>query len=253
MSYIVTEGIRQTGIAEGVCMMKGEGPWKELSPESYRAYESLGRLLGGADPANMVRPCQKHTSHILKVDASMGGMGVVRKAPEPAADGLITDLPGMVLCVITADCVPVTLVDPVRKTVGIVHSGWKGTASEISARALQMMTEEYGTDPSDVIISVGPHICGKCYEVGAELIPRFEENFSPEDVKSFFIPKSNGKYLLDMSRAILCSLLKEGVSEKKVHVSPLCTYEDSNLYSYRRSMKAGEAFTRQNLSAVVLL
>ena len=258
MRYIDMEGINETGMARGICSLKGEGPWKDTGPAGYQAYLGLGQALAGEDkpgllPERMVRPCQEHTTRVLTADESLAGMGVVGKTPQPAADGLITNIPGLVLCVITADCVPVALLDPVKKAIGLVHSGWKGTAGLISARALQMMKDHYGTNPEDVIVSIGAHICGHCYEVGPELIPCFEEQFSNEEIRSFFEPKENDKYLLSMSRAISCSLVREGIKESKIHISDRCTLEDPELNSYRRDRKEGQPFTGRNLTALVLI
>lgn len=293
MKYTILKGISDIGVAAAVSTMKGEGPWKDPGPAGHLAYEGLGQALldsviyinnntkfsdsifqseyskdseslSSFSPDRMVRPCQSHTDRILKVTEDMGGMGVTGPTPEPEADGLVTNIPGMVLCVVTADCVPVALLDPVHKAVGMVHSGWKGTAAGISVNALQMMEKEYGTDPSDVVISIGPHICKNCYEVGEELIPRFEEYFSPEDIKSFFIPVqahksagttavTQGKYLLNMSQAISSSLIREGVCPDHIHISSRCTLEDPDLNSYRRCRRNGEDFDGRNLSAIVLL
>ena len=276
MRYTIMEGIPETGIAAAVSTLKGAGPWKNEGPEGRLAYESLGKVLKddvihinnygkSLVPDRMVRPHQAHTDRVVKVTEDMGGLGVIRPWPGPDADGLISNVAGMVLCVITADCVPVALLDPVQKAIGMVHSGWKGTAAGISLNALKMMEREYGTDPKDVVISIGPHICGDCYEVGAELIPRFEKLFSPEDIDSFFIPLEDnenhdenrddkpGKYLLNLSRAISISLVQEGVRPENIHVSSRCTFQDPDLNSYRRCRKNGEEFKEQNLSAIVLL
>ena len=294
MRYISMEGINETSVARGICSLKGEGPWKDMGPAGYQAYMTLGQALAGEDreaflPERMVRPCQEHTDRVLIADESLAGMGVVKETAKPAADGLISNIPGMVLCVITADCVPVALLDPVKKAIGLVHSGWKGTAGLISVRALEMMRDNYGTDPADVIVSIGAHICGKCYEVGPELIPRFQEHFSTEEIHSFFIPRKtpgkiarkipgkipertlskdkiaheamaeekiserDDKYLLNMSRAISCSLIREGIRESKIHISDRCTFEDPELNSYRRDRKEGLPFKGRNLSALVLL
>jgi len=243
--------VNDTGAAFGVSTFKGEGPWKGLTEETFQAYESLGRFLD-TDPQHMVRPEQKHTDLVLKVDESMGGQGVLKEEPRPAADGLITDVPGMALCVVTADCVPVALVDPVRKAIGLVHSGWRGTAACISLKALKMMEREYGTKPGDVIVWIGPYICGKCYEVGEELIPHFQEFYTKKEILSFFKAKDNGKYLLDMVRAITLPLVREGISLANVYQSGLCTFENAYLNSYRRDGKSSIPCTGRNLTALVL-
>lgn len=84
-------------------------------------------------------------------------------------DGHATALPGLLLSVGVADCVPVSLVDPERRAVALVHSGWRGTASGIVERAIDVLTEDFGSAPDDLWVHCGPAICGECYEVGPEV------------------------------------------------------------------------------------
>ena len=251
LKYIAMDPINQTGAAFGVSTIKGGGPWKELSEEGFKVYKSLSDLLH-TDTQHMVRPEQKHTDVVLKVEESMGGQGVIRELPKPAADGLITNIPGMALCVLTADCVPVALADPVHRAVGMVHSGWRGTKARISLRALEQMEKEYGTNPADVIVWIGPHICRDCYEVGPELITEFAKNFSEEETRSLFHPKDDSHYLLDMSLAIRIPLIAKGVPEENIFMSGKCTFEDKTLNSYRRDLRDGREFSGRNLSAIVV-
>lgn len=92
-------------------------------------------------------------------------------------DGLITDEPGLVLSTFYADCVPLYLVDPVHRAIGMSHSGWRGTAARMGAVTLSAMQEAYGTRPEDVVCAVGPSICKDCYEVSADVADIFAEKF----------------------------------------------------------------------------
>jgi polyphenol oxidase len=100
---------------------------------------------------------------------------------EPArltGDGLITKVPGIALAVMTADCLPVLLVDRKNKAVGAFHAGWRGTVKRIAEKGLGIMRHEYGTRPQDVFAAIGPGIQQCCYEVGEELKSQFESQFS---------------------------------------------------------------------------
>ncbi len=100
---------------------------------------------------------------------------------EPArltGDGLITNIPGIALAVMTADCLPVLLVDRKNKAVGAFHAGWRGTVQRIAEKGLGIMRHEFGTRPQNVFAAIGPGIQQCCYEVGEELKSQFESQFS---------------------------------------------------------------------------
>ncbi len=78
-----------------------------------------------------------------------------------------------------ADCVPILYHDPVQKAVGIVHAGWQGTLLEIGKVAVNELVREYGSDPKDLVVGIGPSICGNCYQIG-------------EDVRQIFLKKNGG-------------------------------------------------------------
>lgn len=85
--------------------------------------------------------------------------------------------PGLVLSTFYADCVPLYVVDPVHRAIGMSHSGWRGTAARMGAVTLSAMQEAYGTRPEDVVCAVGPSICKDCYEVSADVADIFAEEF----------------------------------------------------------------------------
>ncbi len=95
--------------------------------------------------------------------------------PAPEGDALISNQPGVLVAVKTADCVPILLADPVTHSVAAVHAGWRGTAAEILSATLRQMSEKWGTRPADVHAAIGPAIGGCCYEVGADVAQRFAE------------------------------------------------------------------------------
>jgi len=103
----------------------------------------------------------------------------VNKVPREAlaGDGLVTKTPDLLLAVLTADCVPVILVDIKRRAVAVLHAGWRGTASRIAEKGVGEMQRCFGTDPRDLQAAIGPCIHGCCYEVGEELRAKFESQF----------------------------------------------------------------------------
>lgn len=105
----------------------------------------------------------------------------VVRSPEPGrltGDGLITNVPGIALAIVTADCFPVLLVDRKNKAVGAFHAGWRGTVQRIAEKGLGVMRHEFGTRPRDVLAVIGPGIQQCCYEVGQEVKDQFESQFA---------------------------------------------------------------------------
>lgn len=123
------------------------------------------RLLGQAFPefrgAAVAR--QVHGTRILWQEPFLGF------AVHEGADGHATSHPGLLLCVSAADCIPVYLVDPVRRAIALLHSGWRGTAAGILAAGVTMLAERAGSNRSDLVVHCGVGICGSCYEVGPEV------------------------------------------------------------------------------------
>lgn len=85
-------------------------------------------------------------------------------------DGHATATPGLLLTVTVADCIPIYLVDPVRRAIGLLHSGWRGTAAGILGRGVEQLVDAAGSSVSDIIMHAGVGICGDCYEVGSEVM-----------------------------------------------------------------------------------
>lgn len=188
----------------------------------------------GVTPSDLIRLPQVHSSKIRVIRKEHAGEGVVRRVSVEGFDGMITDEPGIVLCTVEADCVPVYLYDPVRSVIGMVHSGWKGSAGEISADAINKMIGEFGSDPGDILALIGPCICGNCYEVGGELKDDFLINFTTDEVESFFAPRENGKFLLDLKCAIRLTFKRAGITKEHVYDTGVCTFESSDICSWRR-------------------
>ena len=202
----------------------------------------------GTDTDHMIMLNQTHTDAVRVVTLSDGGEMVNRPLTKEGFDGMVTNEKGLMLCTVEADCVPVYILDPVKKAIGMVHSGWRGTAGVISSNAVNLMVKEYGSNPKDIMVVIGPCICKNCYEVGAELKEEFAKNYSESEIERFFIPKENGKYYLDLIKAIRIALVKCGIQNEKIEDTGVCTFESKNLCSWRRD----NPVMRSMLTAIVL-
>jgi hypothetical protein len=136
------------------------------------------------------------------------------------ADGLISGTVGLYVGIRTADCVPIFLVDPVHRVVSAVHAGWRGTVAQIAVRAIELMRENFGSDPAQLEAAIGPAIGKCCFEVG----PEVAREFGPWD--------SEAKTCLDLARINRSQLELAGVG--KIYESGLCTMCGTGFYSFRR-------------------
>ena len=151
-------------------------------------------------------------------------------------DGLITDVPGLVLATFYADCVPLYFADPIRKAVGLSHSGWRGTVAKIGAKFVAYIQREYGSKPENIIAAIGPSICRSCYEVGEEVAEEFKQVFLPEEIPLIMDDKGNGKYQLDLWKANELILTQAGIRKENLDITDICTCCNSDkLFSHRAS------------------
>jgi YfiH family protein len=183
-------------------------------------------------------------------------------------DASITNQAGLLLGVQTADCVPILLVDPKKRSVAAIHAGWRGTLARIAAKTIGQMQMRFGSKPSDLLAAIGPSIGGCCYEVGTEVATQFSSQFAgaadwfdqlrtgdePNPLQWMNMmppghqpPPKN--VLLDLPKANRAQLLTAGLCDANIFVSELCTAcRRDLLFSYRKE----GAGTGRMLSAIEL-
>ena len=240
---------RKGGVSEGFLSSMNLGR-AELDKEGNvkENFEIFSSAIG-LDPSDIVISDQKHTDNIKIAHASDRGKGLFKEKDYEAVDGFITNEKNVALCLLFADCVPVFLYDPVKKAAGLVHSGWKGTALNISKKAVRMMSENFSSSPENMVAVIAPSICKSCYEVSEDLYEAFSESFSSDELVYIFERKNNGKYLLDLWLANKIILKKAGIPEENIHTTDLCTSCNSDLLFSHRATKG----KRGNLAAVIEL
>lgn len=168
--------------------------------------------------------------------------------PGARADGLVTDVPGLALSVLTADCMPVLLADHDAGVIGAAHAGWRGTLSGVLEATVAAM-ESLGASRGNIAAVIGPCISQRAYEVGPELLYEFEAE-DPEAAR-FFANGQGDRYLLDLPGMGLDRLRAAGVG--RAEWLGHCTYSDPGLFfSYRRSVHLHEADYGRLISAIVL-
>ncbi len=190
--------------------------------------ESLVQQLSVEEKTVFITANQIHSDHIAVIDKKkMRGWHDLKDAVQEC-DALVTDQTGVVLTILTADCVPVLLFDPVKKVVAAVHAGWKGTEANIITKTIRVMSDRFGSDPSDILAGVAPAIGRCCYEVG-------------EDVASYFlnypdaIEQYGEKYMLDLSQINRKQMILAGLLDAHIEMSGICTAcEVEEYFSYRK-------------------
>lgn len=172
-----------------------------------RAFAALGLRR-----EQVVSPYQVHGTHVRLVSQAHTG------TTQPATDGLLTTTPGVALLLRFADCVPILLFDTKHRAVAMIHSGWKSTAGNIAAAAVEAFIRHVGSQPGDLWAGVGPAIGPCCYEVGQEMAETISQ-ISPEGTE--VLQKRSDKLYLNLPGLVQAQLAKAGV--KQIAMSGACT------------------------------
>jgi YfiH family protein len=220
------------------------GDKKENVEENLRR---MGDALG-IKPSDMTAPYQAHSVNVRRVGKEDKGKGITREKDPEETDGLMTDVPGLMLVTGHADCFPLFIVDIERRAIALSHSGWKGTANRIGQMTLLAMKKEFGTRPDNAVVCIGPGIGQECYEVGEDVAIEARKNFHKKNWEQILIQKkdfpgiSRGskaeepKYMMDLSRANEIIFEEAGVKKENIHTADICTMCNSDLLFSHRKM-----------------
>ncbi len=169
---------------------------------------------------------QTHSANIRIITNEDAGKGVSRNSEMQDIDGLVTNVAQLPLVVFYADCVPILLADEEMGVIAAVHSGWRGTISEIAGKAVEIMKNEFSSCPRNIKAAIGPSIGKCCFETGIEVASQFDAALVEE--------KKDGKFFVDLWEANKMILKKSGLKEENIDVLGICTVCSSDmLYSYR--------------------
>ena len=214
----------------------------EAAPVVQRFRDKLARQIGSSLEFECISD-QKHTNYVHV--AAKEDLGPIWPKTRPLhrqyMDGMVTDIPDVLLTVFGGDCPPVYIVDPVRKAIGLVHAGWKGTLGRIPEVAIAQMAVKFGSDPAEMYAAIGPGICRDCYEMGDEIYDAFAAEWSIEETDRILVRYLSAKYHLDLREANKMTLMRAGVPEDHISVSNVCTKCNADtFYSYRSGRMENE-------------
>lgn len=231
--FFTRQGGASTGVYEGLNCGTGSSDQREVVAMNRAR---VAAAMGTTDLAGV------HQIH------SATAVVVGDVADKPKADALVTDRPGVVLSILTADCQPVLFADRDAGVIGAAHAGWKGAVDGVLEATLDTM-ESLGAARGRVRAVIGPSISQRAYEVGQEFLERFMDE-DPDNGR-FFVNGLDGKYQFDLVGFGLSRLRAAGVGEAEW--TGHCTYSDpARFFSYRRATHRGEADYGRLIAAIGL-
>lgn len=235
--FFTRKGGASSGVFEGLNCGAGSSDQSEI----VRINRSRVAKAMEAAPEDLVTVHQTHSSDVVTVKAPLA-------APRPEADAMVTNVPGLVLAILTADCQPVLFADHEAGVIGAAHAGWRGALGGVLEATLEAM-EAIGAKRENTAAVIGPSISQRAYQVG----PEFLDDFLMEDTDNsrFFANDQGEKMLFDLQGYGLHRLRKAGVG--KAEWTRHCTYGDPDrFFSYRRTTHAGEADYGRLISTIRL-
>ncbi len=199
---------------------------RENVMENYRIFCRAAKI----PFESMVMDNYEHGTNVIKVDAKDAGRGYLIDALPPC-DGIVTNDPAVTLITGHADCMAFFCVDPVRRCIGLAHAGWRGALGRVGARVAETMAAGFGTDPKDLIVSIGPSICPDCFEVGQNVAEEFSREYAGIPC---VLERAGARPHVDLWMVACKQFMDAGVPAEHISLFDVCTMETPRLYSHRR-------------------
>jgi hypothetical protein len=204
------------------------------NPEHVLANRSLLSEETGIAHDKFLYASQVHSGDVKVIDSAAIENGILRHIPR--TDATITNLPGICLMVMVADCVPVILFDPQKKVSAVIHAGWRGTVKKISTNTVKAMIHSFGCDPADIIAGIGPSIGPCCYEVGEDVRMVVEQCFGTA-VGYLVLKNHSPKPHFDLWYANHKQLTDSGLKPANIETAEICTQCNQDIFYSSRADK----------------
>jgi YfiH family protein len=230
---------REDGISEGKLTDLNLSFRVNDNPANLIRNRSIVAQSFGINPLKMLFATQTHEDKVAIIDCAYFELGDEQQNSFlNGIDAMVTQLPEVCLCILTADCAAITLYDPVKKVAGIAHAGWKGTAKKIAANTIQQMVESFGCQPANLIAGIGPCIGAEAFEVDEEVAEIFKALF--QGAKDIIIRRPEwAKPHIDLVRTNQIVLLNSGVQAKNIESANICTYSNPQQFFSARKGSSG--------------
>lgn len=184
----------------------------------------------GLKPSAFVFAEQVHGSKVEVITPELRGRGAFSRLDAlQHSDAWITSYPNICLVAQAADCVPILFLDPVKNVIGAAHAGWKGTVKRIAAEVVLKMGKEYGTNPADLLVGIGPSAGPCCYEVGSDVLSMVNQVF-PNHTDLIIHRDNSEKPFFSLWQANVNSLLEVGVELANIELSGICTICNNQIF-----------------------
>jgi YfiH family protein len=186
------------------------------------------------DIDSMVCCQQVHGNNVFHVtNKNKGCGGSEMNTWITGTDGMVTNQAGLYLATFYADCIPVYFFDPVKKCIGLAHSGWKGTMGRIAVKTVNLLEREFGCKRADIEVFIGPGIGPCCFEIKGDLAAKAVSEFG--QFRDIIIKEKNDRYRWNLPQTINYMLVESGIKPENIVPANLCTSCHTDLfYSYRR-------------------
>jgi polyphenol oxidase len=232
---------RQGGYSTGIFASLNCGLGSGDDRETVTRNRGVVAQAVGGEERSIVTAFQVHSAEAMIVTKPFTHEG------RPKLDGLVTNVPGVILGSLTADCCPVLLVDPAARVVACAHAGWKGALGGVVEATVEKM-EELGAQRGSISVVLGPTISQPAYEVG----PEFRERFPNAAHKHFIDSSKTGHYMFDLPGYLIERLSPLGLGQVSAVYG--CTYNQvDDFFSYRRSVHRGETDYGRQIAAIGLV
>lgn len=209
-----------------------------LSNEDFPKHFEFFSKASGINPDRCVFSHQVHSKNVKVVTSNDIGQPYWNRKLKDV-DGLVTNEKGVFLVTTYADCMPILAFDPENNVVGVAHSGWRGTLGEIAKELILTMNSEFGSQPQNIFVTVGPSIGPDSFEVGEDVASEFFIKFGKDAIKEV-----NNKIHVDLWKAVEITLKSVGVEH--IEFSMINTYRCTELfYSYRKEK------TKKRFAAII--
>ncbi|TNE39571.1 MAG: peptidoglycan editing factor PgeF [Alphaproteobacteria bacterium] len=247
--FLISNGIshgfftRKGGVSKGLYSSLNCGPGSGDVAEDVAENRRIAMAALGREADDLRTLYQVHSADVIVLKTRD------QITPKPKADAMVTNVLGLALGILTADCVPILFADAGNRVIGAAHSGWKGAVGDIGQRVVEAMIAQ-GANRGSIVAAIGPAIAQKSYEVGPEFPAPFLA-LDPEAEK-FFIPSvREGHYMFDLTGFVKSRLSTLGIRAIDLLPHDTCA-EEEMFFSYRRMTKRGEKDYGRQLSAIAI-